>query len=271
MKLKELLYLLGAPKPDPVSYGHEVVEVDLPREGRVQYAYWLHPLVKREPLRQAEVDGLRSFLRPGDVAIDIGAHGGDTTVPLGLAVGPGGAVLAFEPNRYVFPVLEANARLNADKARIIPYRYAATPEDGKMTFEYSDPGFCNGGRHEGISRWRHGHVFDLEVEGVNVERFLAQRHADLLPRLRYVKVDAEGFDRLILESLRGLITRHRPYLRSEFFKKLTREQRVAQLRTITSMGYRVTRAGDEALRGGEPVTEENVMAWRHFDVFAEPA
>jgi FkbM family methyltransferase len=270
MKPKELLYLLGIRKPEPRVYGHEVVSFDLPRDGRVEYARWLHPLVQREPVRQAEVDGLRTFLSPGDVVIDIGAHGGDTTVPLGLAVGPTGAVLACEPNRYVFPVLEANARLNADKTRIIPYCYAATPEDGKMTFEYSDPGFCNGGRHEGISRWRHGHVFDLEVEGVNLDRFLSARHPDLLARLRYVKVDAEGFDRAILESLRGLITRLRPRLRSEFFKRLSREQRVAQLRTITSMGYRVTRVDGDLGAEGEPVTEGNVMAWKHFDVFATP-
>jgi FkbM family methyltransferase len=270
MKLKEALYLLGLARPGPRTYGHEVCTFDLPRDGRVELARWLHPAEGTKAVRQEELDALRGFLRPGDVVLDVGAHSGDTAVPFALAVGPTGAVLAFEPNRYVFPVLEANARLNPGRTTILPFRYAATPEDGRMVFEYSDPGFCNGGRHEGISRWRHAHAFELEVEGVNVERFLSARHPELLGRIRYVKVDAEGFDRVILESLRGLIARTRPFLRAEVFKKSTREQRQALVRTITGMGYRLERVASEADLHGEPVTEADVMRWRHFDVFGTP-
>ena len=178
MKLRELLYLLGFRRPRTQVYGHEIVTVDLPRDGQVRLARWLHPvcLDDRWTVHQDRVDALRTFLRPGDVVLDIGAWQGDTALPYGLAVGTSGAVLAFEPNRYIFPVLAANAELNRDKVRIIPCMYAAAPKAGTLTFEYGDPSFNNGGRHEGISKWRHGSVFELQVEAVRVEDFLQANH-----------------------------------------------------------------------------------------------
>ena len=70
------------------------------------YAQWLHPRETGKRISQESVDELRRFLSPGDVAIDIGAHTGDSTIPIALAVGKTGCVLALEPNKYVFPVLE---------------------------------------------------------------------------------------------------------------------------------------------------------------------
>lgn len=270
MKMKELLWLVGLGRPAPRRYGHEVRSFRLPTDGEVEYAQWLHPSERPKEIRQDVVDALREFLRPGDVAIDIGAHSGDSVIPTALAVGPTGAVLAFEPNRFVFPVLEANAALNPAKTRIVPLPYAVTPQDGPMTFEYSDAGFCNGGFHEGISRWKHAHAFKLDVEGVALEPFLAKRHPDLVDRIRYVKVDSEGYDRSIIESMRGLILRTRPFIQSEFFKRLTLEQRVAQLRTLTSLGYEVRRVVSESNRHGEVIHEGNLMEWGHFDVFCTP-
>lgn len=38
-----------------------------------------------------------AILRPGDVAIDVGAHVGDHTLPIARRIMPGGVVYAFEP------------------------------------------------------------------------------------------------------------------------------------------------------------------------------
>ncbi len=268
MKARELLYLLGMPKPTPRAYGHDVVEFDLARDGRVQVARWLHPSFHQAPVRQEEVDALRTFLRPGDVVVDIGAHTGD--LPFALAVGAGGAVIAFEPNRFVFPVLEANAALNRDRTRILPHRFAIATQDGKLTFEYGDAGYCNGGRHEGISRWRHGSAFELEVDAVRLEPFLEAKHPDLVDRIRFVKIDAEGYDVFVLESIQGLVRRLRPYLRIEVNKHTGRESRVRLLRVLADLGYRVERMPSGSEYHGEPVDERNVTAWPHYDVFCTP-
>src|SRR5262245_61774059 len=218
MKVKEWLYVLGL-RPAVRTYPTEDVTFSLPVDGDVQYARWLHPGESPKVIRQESVDELRRFIRPGDVAIDIGAHTGDTTIPIALAAGPEGCVLALEPNPYVFRVLEENARLNAKQARIVPLMFAATGESGEFTFQYSDSGFCNGGLHPGISRWRHGHAFDLTVRGENLEAYLAKHYPALIPRIRFIKVDTEGYDAQVIASLGGFIARQRPFIKAEVYKQ----------------------------------------------------
>ena len=231
MKIRELLSLIGL-RRKPRTYGFEIQTFKLPEDGDVSYAQWLHPRETKKTITQEAVNTLREFLKPGDVAIDIGAHTGDTTIPMALAVGRKGCVIALEPNRFVFPILETNSKLNPTKTRIVPLMFAATPEDGEFTFEYSDEGFCNGGRHEHISRWRHGHAFKLAVRGRNLESFLRHQHDELLPRIRYIKVDAEGYDLTILQSLSGLISEQHPYIRAEVFRRLSRTQRQSLFRFL---------------------------------------
>src|SRR5678809_472845 len=76
------------------TYGHEVRRFALERDGAIEYAQWLHPFEKPKTITQHDVDGWRAFLRDGDVAIDVGAHTGDTTVPMAFACGPSGLVVA---------------------------------------------------------------------------------------------------------------------------------------------------------------------------------
>src|SRR5262245_17666256 len=84
------------------QWGYDVRNFALPAFGRIQYAQWKHPSETAKIMAQEDVDGLRRFIAPGDFAIDVGAHTGDTTVPMALAAGPAGCVLALEPNPYVF-------------------------------------------------------------------------------------------------------------------------------------------------------------------------
>jgi FkbM family methyltransferase len=269
MKLRELAGLAGW-RARPKTYGCDIRRFDLRSDGSVDYAQWLHPGESPKTIRQEEVDQLRRFIRPGDVVIDIGAHSGDSTIPLALAAGPSGCVLALEPNPYVFPVLEKNATLNRDRTTIVALNFAATAEPGTVTFEYSDAGFCNGGRHEGISRWRHGHAFPLTVRGEHLPSWLAAHQPGLIDRIRFIKVDAEGYDLTVLRSMSGLIDRLKPFIRAEVYRHLAREPREALLEFFLSRGYDVHRIDDDSHYQGARVTTGDVMRWRHFDVFAAP-
>lgn len=269
MKTKEIFYLLGF-RPAPRTYGFEVIAYDLPRDGRVEYARWLHPRETAKTFSQESVDQLRKFLSPGDVAIDIGAHTGDSAIPMALAVGKSGVVLALEPNPYVFPVLKKNSELNPEKTSIIPLPFAATPDDGEYEFEYSDAGFCNGGIHENVSRWKHGLAFKLKVTGKNLAQYLAREHLNLLPRLRYIKVDAEGYDLTVLSSLSDLITQYHPFIRAEVYKWTRRPQREALIQFLAAAGYTVWRVENEDNYCGQALGMESVMERAHYDIFAAP-
>ena len=269
MKLKEMVYLFGL-KPTPKTYPYELRQLDLPTDGRITYARWLHPKEHVRPMSQEIVDELRKFLSPGDVALDIGAHTGDTTLPIALATGKTGCVLAFEPNPYVFAILQQNAALNPEKTRIIPLMFAASPEDASLEFHYSDSGFCNGGSFEGISKWFHFHAFALQVQGRNVHALLKQSYPELIPRIRFVKIDTEGYEPFVLESLRELITQTKPYMKIEVYTHLSRERRRALHRSITSLGYTIRRIIDDSHYWGEVLGEDDMSKWRWFDIFCLP-
>lgn len=269
MKLKTLFHLLGF-RPKPREYGFDIRSFELEGEGHIEYAQWLHPAETEKTFRQAEVDHLRSFISPGDVAIDVGAHTGDSTLPIALATGSEGLVFGLEPNPYVFQVLAENAKLNQGKTNIVPLPFAATPEDGPIEFEYSDPGFCNGGRHEGISPWRHAHPFKLTVEGRNLQNYLRAEHSAALSRLTYIKTDAEGFDTYVLRSLSDIIQEARPYIKSEVYKYTNEFQRLEFYRLLANLDYKLHRIESETDYLGPNVDASNLMEWRHYDVFCVP-
>jgi len=269
LKPRELIYMLGI-RPRPKEFPHRLVEYQIPDEGAIQYAQWEHPAESTKPVRKEEIDELRSFLSPGDVAIDIGAHTGDTALPMALVAGPDGAVLALEPNPYVYRVLEVNASLNSGRYNIIPLQFAATPDDGTFDFEYSDEGYCNGGLHVGISKWRHGHAFKLKVEGKHLPTYLKSHYPEMIDRIRFIKVDAEGFDEQILRSMEQLISETRPFIKAEVFKLTTQQQREQLFDFISGFDYKIHRVIDDLNYRGPILTRDDLMEVRHYDIFCDP-
>ena len=269
MKLRDLGRAIGLGSA-PREYPFEVVTCSLPADGDVQFARWLHPGETPKTVTQDSIDALRSFLREGDVAIDIGAHTGDSTVPMALAVGAGGTVFALEPNPYVFKVLAANAGLNPARTHIVPLMFAAMPADGEFEFEYSDAGYCNGGFHQGISRWTHGHFSTLRVAGRNLLAYLRGHAPAALPKLRYVKIDTEGFDRAVVQSIAPLISETRPYIKTEIYKHLPRDQRAGYFDDLRVLGYRLFKCEDGRRYRGQELGRDDLTRWRHFDLFAIP-
>jgi FkbM family methyltransferase len=253
------------------TYGHELKRFALEREGAVAYAQWLHPFEKPKTITQADVDGWRVFLRDGDVAIDIGAHTGDTTVPMALACGPSGLVVAVEPNPHVYRILEVNAGLNAGRAAaVLPLNIAATEDDGEFEFHYWDASFGNGGYLSRLHNQKHGHRYPLRVTGRNLERELRARIPDRLASLALIKIDAEGYDAAVLHSLRTLIDKHRPVVICEVHKKLDDGERARLRDEISRPRYRLHRYTGGAQPVGESIGPDDFSRWPHFDIVAIP-
>jgi FkbM family methyltransferase len=268
MRLKEFFYLLGL-KPGAKVYSHRIQVIDLPGDGRVEYARWLAPNARDLSLKQTELDELRTFLREGDFAIDVGAAVGDSTIPIALACGGSGLVAAFEPNPFTFAILGANTALNPGRTNIVSIPYAATDADCSLVFDYGNPWFSNGGDHAGVSVWRHGSAFSIPVEGRRIEPIIRARFGSRLERLRYIKTDVEGHDLAVLRSLEGLIREFHPYIKTEVGKYAPAEDRIATHRLLTSHGYTIRLRENDTLFG--PVLAEGDMPkGRTFDIFAVP-
>lgn len=270
MKLKEVFFGLGL-KPRAREYGFDIQRFMLEKDGEIEYAAWRHPKEKPKQFYQAQIDALRGFLSAGDYALDIGAHTGDSTLPIALALGASGGVLALEPNPHVYKILVANAGLNKQKTNIQPLMFAATVEDGEMDFEYSDAGFCNGGLHKDISPWTHAHFFKLRVRGRNLLRFLERECPDVMRKIRYVKIDAEGYDPDVAHSIRALLQQNRPFIKTEIYKHLPSERRRQYLRELQGLGYRLYKWESEENYRGQLITDSDADKWPHYDVFAVPS
>jgi len=273
MKLRNFFELAGfRGKPRHFDYRTRSIDLDGGRSAIV--AEWQHPRLLDGRDRYARLAAFaRSYegiIDEGDFCIDIGAHAGDTTLPMAIAAGPSGCVLALEPNPYVYHVLEKNARANRHIANIRPMMAAAGIEQGFLEFEYSDSGFCNGGRHEGIAAVTHGHPYKLSVFCVDLSQELRDCYAEELLRLKVIKVDAEGYDLYVLRSILGIVDEYRPIIKAEVYKKTTRQYREDLFDLFDSRGYEVCKLAAEPFVRGETLDRESVAAPGHFDILCFP-
>jgi FkbM family methyltransferase len=218
------------------KYATEVFEFDLEEFGKIWYAQWLHPSEAKKSFSAAQVNELCKWIKPRTIAVDIGAHTGDTTLPIAVAT-RSGTTLAFEPNPVTRAVLNQNVALNPD-LDIRVYNWAVMPESGMYTFHYSDDGYCNGGyalgTHKGIGIC--GHTFPLQVEGKNFQNWWSKRPFSNR-KIGFIKIDTEGYDQKILLSLAEIISKDHPVLQVEVLPELDLDERKMLQTTISNLGY----------------------------------
>jgi FkbM family methyltransferase len=260
------------------EYGSVIETFQVGIDGEVKVAQWEHPFSHPFKLDAGLVSFYRQFIQPGDFAIDIGAHTGDTTIPMALAAGKAGTVLAMEPNKYVYRILEENAKLNTDKINILPVCIAATAEDGVFSFNYSDASFCNGGFLSKREINDRHHKYTLDVQGRNLDQLLRKEYAPFLSKLTFIKVDAEGYDKEIIKNLSGIIHDFHPYILSECNKYLVKAEREelfdvmsAGGSTLYQIGLDQSRASDFRSVNKDPLKKSDMMKHAHYDILAVPS
>ncbi|HLY58969.1 MAG TPA: FkbM family methyltransferase [Stellaceae bacterium] len=153
-----------------------------------------------------EVELFSRALRPGDVAVEVGANIGAHTVHLARLVGPQGLVVAFEPQRIIHQFLCANLALN-ELFNVVSYRAAAGARRGTLKVPPLDyaAAYNFGGVALGADAGEDVLVMPLDSLG--------------LKALRLLKIDVEGMEVEVLQGARELIARTRPLLYVENDRK----------------------------------------------------
>jgi FkbM family methyltransferase len=187
----------------------------------------------------------QELIPKNSIVLDIGAHIGSFSLVFGCCVGKQGKVLAFEPNPKTFEVLKQHADLNP-KLNITPLNYAATSETKPYTFYYSDPNTfgtgMNGGNFNEVElgdRIKQFHSYPVEVNGVNLCDFLISNYKDDIDKIKFIKIDTEGYDKEVLKVLTPIIKKNKPILMVESFRNSTEEELVDYYNTIESLGYNI--------------------------------
>jgi FkbM family methyltransferase len=155
-----------------------------------------------------------SVLQPNDISVDCGAHTGKHTLPMARRIGPGGRVFAFEPIAEKLAVLESKAK-SAELSEVITARNCVVGDKrGPISFNFvqADPG-------KSSLRLRQDLRSDAKKMETNLVRQLEMvRLDDCIPengRCRFIKVDVEGAELLVLKGAERTIVHHRPIVHFE--------------------------------------------------------
>lgn len=182
---------------------------------------------------------MAELLRDCRVFYDIGANTGLFSL-LVAKLKPEARIIAFEPNPQTHARLAENIALNGLEARIDALHAAIGLKDGPITLHIPDGAFALSSTlaPEGMSGEMPGHR-PVEVECRSMASVLAE-----FPAPDVIKIDAEGYEAAILESMADFLAHHRPHLLIEVLDDAPFARLEAALRPA---GYRFARLGNGKL------------------------
>ena len=146
--------------------------------------------------QRSDLAFLLSLLRPGDLVIDVGAHIGTYAVPIARVVGASGRVVAIEPMREHFAVLNRNLERNGlmETVKTVNALVSDLDRDGTMTTVPGNTGSAHFIPSEGTT-----------MPSIRLDE-VAPENTSL------VKIDVEGMELEVLQSGLEMIKRDRPIL-----------------------------------------------------------
>jgi FkbM family methyltransferase len=171
-----------------------------------------------------EQELFRQVIRPGSLAVEVGANIGAHTVDIARFVGQEGEVHAFEPQRLVFQTLCANLALN-QCANVHAKQLAVGAELGTILVPAMDPSV----------RTNFGGVSLVDIPAGESVPVVTLDSLDL-PACHVIKVDVEGMEAEVIKGANRTIDSYRPIM----YLENDREERSEELLTLVlSLDYKI--------------------------------
>ena len=185
---------------------------------------------------EGEVELFNKLLKPTSVVVEVGSNIGMHTVPL-AKICHAGQVICFEPQRVIFQMMCANLALNN-----LTHVHALHAAVGEAAREISI-------QQAGYDKvWNYG-AFSVEKgfsaekqfkEPLSIEtiQLLALDSVPLIQscaRIDLLKIDAEGFEKKVLDGARATLKKYRPLL---FLENNNELQSPELLNYIRNLGYK---------------------------------
>lgn len=147
-----------------------------------------------------ELAFIRHTVKPGMIAVDVGANIGVHSLVLADCIGDSGKVHAFEPSA-AFERLSNNIALNRFQSRFQLNRCALGETDGKIELFFCPPGheaYTSAGKplHD-LSQGR-----KFEVDLLTLDNYCRFHN---IPRIDFMKMDIEGYEVAVLNGCKALL------------------------------------------------------------------
>ncbi|MCC7418448.1 MAG: FkbM family methyltransferase [Acidobacteria bacterium] len=199
--------------------------------------------ILRGRYEQDEIALVASLLKPGDRAIDVGAHIGFFTMQMAAMVGEEGRVYAFEPLDANAELLERSLVENRFDRRVVLHRAAAARATGVATLTFPAETLNSGGAYllrDGAAPLTGNQtrtVPALALDDLRIDR-----------PVRLIKMDVEGAEPLVVQGAARLIREDRPTILSELHpvqldraSAATPDAFLAQMRALGYIAHAVER------------------------------
>lgn len=176
-------------------------------------------------------------MRPGDCCVDVGAHGGAWTWLLAAACGPTGVVHAVEALPHHARALRWALRLRGLR-QVRVHAVALSDREGRAELVITDGA---GGDLTGRVHLRapgEGAREAMAVATTTLDRLAAADSE--IARARFLKIDVEGAEGLVLRGARDVLREARPVLLCEISDARARafgDTRAGVLAELADLGY----------------------------------
>jgi FkbM family methyltransferase len=184
-----------------------------------------------------EVRYMRSVLKAGDTTIDVGAHIGFFTMQMASIVGPEGRVYAFEPVDANADLLERSIHENQFADRIVFRRAAVGAATGTATLTFPVETLNTGGAYllrEGTPPLAGNQKKDVPIVALDA--------VPIRRPVRFIKMDVEGAEPLVMTGAAALLRTDRPVVLSELhptqLERASGASADAFLSAMRTIGYR---------------------------------
>ncbi|MEO6331376.1 MAG: FkbM family methyltransferase [Gemmatimonadaceae bacterium] len=186
-----------------------------------------------------------SFIRPGDVVVDVGANVGAHTVFFSHLVGARGSVLSFEPLPENIAAMRALLARRARFDNVTIVQSAVGNPGDATTAVLRVPGSDSTQaslQPQLAGSWeREPDIRSLTCPITSLD---ADPRVGSLERISFIKIDVEGGELDTLKGAAGTIVRHRPLVHCEAYEKWTRPFGYGPsdlMQFARSLGYREAR------------------------------
>lgn len=141
-----------------------------------------------------ELQVLKSFLRPGDRVLDIGAHIGYHSLAFAEILGADGRVIAIEPNPRNRTLLYENIKINGLNVQVLPF--AGSDHAG-----FIDLYLCNGNTGDTRTWADQTHPYKIQAMCVRLDDVL-----NIYDQYSVIKIDTQGAEVKVLKGMQALLT-----------------------------------------------------------------